>query len=159
MPTTTLHPVISINDIPFIADLIHESKLALPINRLLWEDWPNNDKQHPQYVDAIEASFKDPLTTIWKVVDGDNESGAIVGYLVFSLKKPTPIAVEVSAESLKEKGEPKFPDGINVDVIKAVITFGEVNTLNDVEHYGKFSLFYKLPNWMRLAVLPISSQM
>ena len=134
----SLQPVTS-QDLPTLIQFLHESKLALTINRLLWKDWPNDICQRPQYTNAIESSFKSELCDVFKAVD--DASGAIVGHLVLTLRRPASSEAEKSIEEGDVK--PKAPNGINEEVLAAVAKFSvEVETLKDVEHLGEFvSLF------------------
>jgi hypothetical protein len=131
---SSIHPVTS-DDLPTLIQFLHESKLALTINRLLWKDWPNDICQRPQYINAIESSFKSESCEIFKAVD--DESGMIVGHLVLTLRKPATSEVRAATEEGDEK--PKIPNGINEEVLAVVAKFAaEVETLKDVEHFGVF---------------------
>jgi GNAT superfamily N-acetyltransferase len=130
---SSIHPVTS-EDLPTLIQFLHESKLALTINRLLWKDWPNDICQRPQYINAIESSFKSESCEVFKAVD---ESGAIVGHLVLTLRQPATSEVKAAVE--KGDGKPKIPNGINEVVLAEVAKFAaEVETLKDVEHLGDF---------------------
>jgi hypothetical protein len=130
---SSIHPVTS-KDLPTLIQFLHESKLALTINRLLWKDWPNDICQRPQYINAIESSFKSEWCEIFKAVD--DESGTIVGHLVLTLRKP---AGEAKPPAEEGDGKPKIPNGINEEVLAVVATFApEVETLKNVEHLGEF---------------------
>jgi hypothetical protein len=130
----SIHPVTS-DDLPTLIQFLHESKLALTINRLLWKDWPNDICQRPQYINAIESSFKSESCEIFKAVD--DESGVIVGHLVLTFRKPA--TSEAKAAVGEGDGPPKIPNGINDEVLAVVAKFAaEVETLKDVEHLGEF---------------------
>jgi GNAT superfamily N-acetyltransferase len=130
MSTTThsIYPATE-SDLPIFAHNLHESKLALTINRVLWKDWPNDAAQRPQYTNAIESSFKNDSSDMFKVVD--DETGTIVGHLVVTLIKPQKVE--------EGDGKANMPGGVNPDVFKTVMEFAkEVDTFRDVEHFGKF---------------------
>jgi hypothetical protein len=126
-------PVTS-EDLPTLIQFLHESKLALTINRLLWKDCPNDICQRPQYINAIESSFKSESCEVFKAVD--DESGAIVGHLVLTLRKPASSEIKAAVE--ERDGKPKIPNGINEELLAAVAKFAtEVGMLRDVEHLGE----------------------
>jgi hypothetical protein len=130
---SSIHPVTP-DDLPTLIQFLHESKLALTINRLLWKDWPNDICQRPQYINAIESSFKSESCEIFKAVE--DESGSIVGHLVLTLRKPATSEVKGAVE--EGDGKPKIPKGINEEILAVVATFAaEVDTLKDVEHLGE----------------------
>lgn len=125
-------------DLPTIAEFVHESKLALTINRVLFYDWPNDAAQRPVYRNAVESSFRDPDSETLKVID--NESGSIVGHLVLSRKTPAKAkSATVTAEGSDEK--PKAPDGMNQEVFDTVKKYApEMDTEKNVDHLGKSQL-------------------
>jgi hypothetical protein len=133
----SIQPVTSPDNLPTLIQFLHESKLSLTINRLLWKDWPNDICQRPQYINAIESSFKSESSEIFKAVD---ETGTIIGHLVLTHRKPATSEAKVSVE--EGDGRPKIPNGINEEVLNVVMTFAEeVETLKDVEHFGEFESF------------------
>lgn len=72
-------------DIKVLGDLLLRSKLSLSINRLLWNNWPNETAQREQYTAAVEGAFKDPNMLDLKAVD--METGQIAGYVCFTKKE------------------------------------------------------------------------
>lgn len=94
---------VTATDLPSIADLVHKCKMALPINRLLFVDWPNDAAQKPLYKQAVESGFEDKNVENWKVVheyvdsedgsegegEGEGEKGkSIAGFFCLTRKRP-----------------------------------------------------------------------
>lgn len=112
----SIHSVAS-TDLPALGELLHTAKLALPINRLLWKDWPNDAAQKPQYAQALESGFKEPSIENFKAID--NASGETVGYLGLARKQP--VKQEESVQNSNPSTPPNLPDGVDTEVCTAVM--------------------------------------
>jgi hypothetical protein len=129
---TSIHPILE-SDVQAHGSLLRDAKLELTINRLLFNDWPNDEAQKPVYEGAVRGGFNDPATESWKVVD--DETGAMVGYLSLTRKTPSKDAVEMKVGV----GLPKAPEGMNEDVFRTVVALvPTLETLDDVDHFGEF---------------------
>ncbi|KAH8669757.1 hypothetical protein BGZ60DRAFT_451086 [Tricladium varicosporioides] len=127
-------------DLPAVIEFVHESKLALPINHVLFYDWPNNVAQQRVYRNAVESSFKEPSDEIFKAID--NKTGSIVGHLVLSHKEPA----EGKSATVDGSDEiPKAPDGMNQEVFNAVVKYApEMDTEKSVDHFVITHIFVKI---------------
>ena len=134
--TFSVVPVMK-SDLPAIAHLVHTCKLALPINRLLFENWPNDAAQKPLYTAAVNSSFDDDAVQCWKAVD--DETGGLVGYIATTRKRPENI--EAQDHEMRENKKPTVPDGLKAEVMAAVsdATSQIARTLVDVDHFGKLA--------------------
>ena len=131
--TFSVVPVMK-SDLPAIAHLVHTCKLALPINRLLFENWPNDAAQKPLYTAAVNSSFDDDAVQCWKAVN--DETGALVGYIATTRKRPENIEAQDKEETKDD--EPTVPDGLNAEVIAAVsnATSQIARTMVETDHFG-----------------------
>ncbi|KIW23557.1 uncharacterized protein PV07_11746 [Cladophialophora immunda] len=112
---------VSSSDLPFLSDLVHTCKLALPINRLLFKDWPNDAAQKPLYAAAVESAFKGESVDCLKSVD--QQPGDILGYLALTRKRPHTGSTETQPPSGKGIGSEKqqdIPEFFNSEVLSAV---------------------------------------
>lgn len=100
-------------DLPFLATFINTAKLSLSINRLIFEDWPNEALQKQMYSSAVQDGYSDPSMECFKAVDVDfNE---IVGYFVLARKRPVK---ESPVDSGSEGAQQAIPDGFNLGLFK-----------------------------------------
>jgi hypothetical protein len=127
----SIHPI-EATDIPVLGQYVHDSKLGLTINRLLFKDWPNDVIQRATYTSAIDSAFKEPLAEQFKVID--NESKQIVGQVCLTRRKPC----EAEATAGEGDGRPPIPDFFNEEIVMAVRKMSsETNTEKDVDHLGR----------------------
>jgi hypothetical protein len=115
-------------DLPTLTRLLCNSKLTLTINRLLWNDWPNEELQLANYKRAVEGAFKNPAAQTFKAVD--NTSGEIVGHLGLTTRKKSPESADAN-----KKLDPQ--PGMNPEVFGAVINaVTELGTDRENEYLG-----------------------
>ena len=130
-PTATILPVEEA-DLPFLGDFLYSCKLELSINRLLFQNWPNEPLQKSMYSGAVNSGFDDKDVECVKAV---NEKGEIVGYLALSRKRAaakteTSEAADARAGDGQGEGDakPSAPEGLDPRVLSGVIsTVTELN--------------------------------
>ncbi|KAJ5768256.1 hypothetical protein N7533_000839 [Penicillium manginii] len=123
-------------DLPFLAKFVHASKLRLSINRLLFEDWPNETIQMKMYTDAVTSVFKDPNTECFKAVDTD--SNEIIGYFVLARKRP---AQKLPEYELGANPDQETPEGMNPSLfVEVMIASAEI--AKATENMDFFHLIY-----------------
>lgn len=139
------------DDILTLSDLVHTSKLSLPINQLLFRDWPNDAAQKPLYTQAVVSSHNDPAVTDLKAVD--DASGKIIGYIAFTRKHasggPPPTDEADSARNASDQQQHSSPpEGLNPDVLAAVagLNSQESRHFSSFDHYGTPDYCSILPN-------------
>lgn len=139
LPNHSIQPVREA-DLPFLASFLHTSKLALPINRLLFKEWPNDAAQKPLYAGAMRSGFEDADVDDLKCVDAD--TGEIVAYIAISRKRPGP---DPTADRLKRSDAGKG-DFFHPDIIAAVTdAVGEINRdVQNLDRIGRCSLGSKM---------------
>lgn len=116
VPNYAILPVVEA-DLPFLAKFIHASKLRLSINRLLFEEWPNETIQMKMYTGAVTYGFKDPATESFKAVD--TESNEIIGYFVLARKRP---AQELPEYELGANPDQGTPEVLNPSLFAEIMT-------------------------------------
>lgn len=118
--------------LPTLADLIHSAKLVLSVNRLIFNNWPNDELQKKTlYKGAIESAYADPAAECFKAVDVD--SNEIIGYFVLSRKRPS--REQTSAGDDSEHAGRSMPDGLNPGLIGEVSN-ATAGIAKEVEGYG-----------------------
>lgn len=128
----SIKTVTNSSDISQLSHLLYEAKIALPINRLLWKDWPNTSVQHSHYVVALESSFDSDSVDIYKVVEASFTMVSIIGYIVISHKQA------VLPEDGAEASGQDIPTDFMPEVYKEVMAFAkECDVLKRVEHIGR----------------------
>ena len=132
-PTFSVVPVTK-SDLPAIAHLVHLCKLALPINRLLFKNWPNDAVQKPLYAGAVKSSFDDEAIRCWKGVN--DETGELVGYIATTRKRPQ--NTEAQDHDVEGTEIPTVPNGLNAEVMAAVsaATSQIACSMSEVDHFG-----------------------
>lgn len=133
--TTSIHPVTSTDDIPALCQLLYEAKIALPINCLLWKNWPNTSVQLSHYDIALQSSLKSDNVDVHKVVDETLTPEPIIGYLVVSHKQAV-----TSPDGKKDAStaESEVPEEFVPEVFREVLAFAkECDTERETEHIGK----------------------
>jgi ribosomal protein S18 acetylase RimI-like enzyme len=130
--STLSHSILPVTDadLGIIGDLVHSCKLELTINRLLFYNWPNDDAQKPQYAAAVQRGFNNPSAECYKAVD--DESGEILGYVIFTRNRPT------GTEQSKEE-EQDVPRGVKPEVLSAVNN-AAAEIWNDTPNTDHFSM-------------------
>ncbi|CAI7624250.1 unnamed protein product [Penicillium manginii] len=123
-------------DLPLLAKFVHASKLRLSINRLLFEDWPNETIQMKMYTDAVTSGFKDPNTECFKAVDTD--SNEIIGYFVLARKRP---AQKLPEYELGANPDQETPEGLNPSLFAEVMT-ASAEIAKATENMDFFHLIY-----------------
>lgn len=122
-------------DLDFLANFVHTAKLRLSINRLLFQDWPNDPIQTQMYTAAVRSGFEDPTTQCFKAVD--NHSNEIVGYFVLARKRPSqkPPQYEMSESSSQDT-----PEGLNPLLFAEVMAASAKieREFKDTDHFGKW---------------------
>ncbi|OAP63211.1 hypothetical protein AYL99_02438 [Fonsecaea erecta] len=137
---STIRPVSS-SDLPLLSELVHTCKLALPVNRLLFKDWPNNAAQRPLYAAAVESAFKGESVDSLKAVD--QESGDILGHLALTRKRPlTQTKTQPpSGKGIRSEKQEDIPDFFNPELLSAVS-----NAVSEIakgtEEFDHFELSY-----------------
>ncbi|EXJ92879.1 hypothetical protein A1O3_01433 [Capronia epimyces CBS 606.96] len=130
----SLHSILPVveSDVPLLGELLFQSKLQLTINRLLWNDWPNEAAQRPQYARAVRGGFNDDSVENLKVVD--NKTGEIIGFLGLSRKRPA--KTKQAQPGPGDQGN--VPAHFNPDVLAAVnVAVSKCTEGRDaIDHYG-----------------------
>jgi hypothetical protein len=134
VPNHSLFPVAG-SDLPTLASFLLSCKQALTINRLLFQNWPNDAAQKPLYTAAVGGGHSDPSVDDFKIVD--DESGDLVGYLALTRKRPS--VKEPPAEKENGDGKQSIPEGLHplvfAEVMKAVTEIA--GEMEGVDHYGR----------------------
>lgn len=144
----TILPV-QLDDLPALADLVHTSKLALPVNQLLFRNWPNDAAQKPLYTQAVVSSHNDPTVRDLKAVD--TISGKIAGYIAFSRKHPTAASASIpDTDSAKDdtqqpQQQSSTPEGLNPDVLAAIAGLG-AETARHFDSLARYGTAPALPS-------------
>lgn len=130
--TYTISPLAA-DDLQVAGDFLHTCKLALPINRLLVEDWPNPAVQIPMYHGAISGSLDNPKVEQLKAID--STSGMFVGFITFTRNHPE----AQTAESAPTTSPPAAPPGLDSRVFQAVTSASKdfENAAQSIDHYGE----------------------
>lgn len=123
MATSYTIAAVENDDLSTLADLVHTSKLSLPINQLLFKDWPNDAAQKPLYTQAVVSSHHDPAVTDLKAVD--DVSGQIIGYIAFTRKQGPDVTTSADdgdgmREASDQQQQNSPPEGLKPDVLAAV---------------------------------------
>lgn len=101
------------NNLDELTSLLHGTKLALSINKLIIKDWPNDRVQQRLYRGAVEGALHTELIEDWNAID--QESGDIVGYIAHTIQESKDKG-DSAPESIKEQ----VPEGIVPEVHEAV---------------------------------------
>lgn len=136
----TFRPVKS-SDATVLGAILYRSKRALTINRLLFNDWPNEAVQLQNYTSTIESmdeSMADSLCVV------DNSSGEVIGLLALSRRKKPAEEPEKTAAGGGGGGgdaaQEETPAFFNADVLGMVMaTVEELAVETKVDHYGMYS--------------------
>lgn len=100
-------------DLDELTTLLHANKLDLSINRLIIKDWPNDEAQRKLYRGALEGALHSTDIEDWKAVD--NETGAIAGYVAYTVQRPK------TEDTMPSRGpEDAVPEGVVPEVFKAI---------------------------------------
>lgn len=128
----TFRPVQS-SDAAVLGGILYRSKRALTINRLLFNDWPNEAIQLQNYTSTIEG-MDDTMADSLSVVD--NDSGDVVGLLALTRKKQAPAGE--SEKKAADASQEETPGFFNVEVLGAVMAaVDELAVETKVDHYGR----------------------
>lgn len=134
------------SDLPFLANFIFSAKLSLSINRLLYQPWPNQAIQHEQYTRAVEGAYADSAMECFKATDDD--SNAIIGYIVFERKTATKGDSAAPGQS-KTSGTTSggnTPKGMNPGVL-AEVSAANIDirkAIENIDRYGMSSVLWNL---------------
>lgn len=122
---------------PTLATFVHSAKLARSINRLIFNNWPNEELQKKLYTGAVESSFADPETECFKAVDDDSRE--IIDYVVLSRKQPSK---KLSSIHGSENAQEGVPDGLNPGLMGEVMsaTAGIAMEVEGMDRLGEFLL-------------------
>lgn len=126
-------------DLPAATELVQWSKLAMPINRLLWSDWPNLESQKAQTARAVHGSFSNPDYKSLKVVD--DASGEVLGYMALIAKRPSSTPeVNETAPGDGAKEPFKLSEALNPGILSMVTTTkGDIeNEMAATDHVGRY---------------------
>jgi hypothetical protein len=115
-PEYSIVPVLEA-DLPFLANLTHAAKLSLSINRLIFENWPNEVLQKEMYSNAVLRGYSEPSLECFKAVDAN--SNEIIGYFVLARKQPVE---EDLIDNGNEASRQATPDGLNRGLYGELIT-------------------------------------
>lgn len=108
---------VSESDLPFLASFIHAAKLRLSINRLIFNDWPNDAFQKQMYSDAVQSGYSASSTECFKAVHSD--SNEIIGYFVLGRRRQP--AEETSIGAGSEDSNNVIPEGLNPGLFREVM--------------------------------------
>lgn len=122
-------------DLEELTTLLHANKFALSINRLIIQDWPNDEAQKKLYINAVEGALHADAIEDWKAVD--KETGKIAGYIAFTIQEPK----GDYERSFKESSE-NIPDGVVPELLRAVNEATDVinKATPNVRRVGKYNL-------------------
>lgn len=131
----TIHPLTH-PDLPTLAHFVQDSKLGLPINRLLFKDWPAHSIQREHYLRNVSANFENPDVERFKVID--DESGSMIGHLVLTRKRPGGGEGGGGGEGESPaQRKVDVPEYFNKEVFAAVMdTVSELAVDEGVDHLG-----------------------
>ena len=133
---------VSSSDLPTLASFTHSSKLALSINRLIFQPWPNEPVQRALYTHAVESAYEDPSMKCFKAVE--DESNEIIGYFVIARRQPVSSKGEPSTDtnSHNASGGQDMPDGLNLGLLTEVnkATAEIAKDTEGIDRLGKSSL-------------------
>ena len=145
-PKCSIAPVSSF-DLPTLASFIHSSKLALSINRVIFQQWPNEPLQRTLYTNAVESAYEDPSMECFKAVEESNE---IIGYIVIARKKPVGSKDKPSTDTDNQNvsGGQDIPDGLNPGLLTEVnnATVEIAKDTEDLDRFGKTYLSIHIRN-------------
>lgn len=128
----TFRPVQS-SDAAVLGGILYRSKRALTINRLLFNDWPNEAIQLQNYTSTIEG-MDDTMADSLSVVD--NDSGDVIGLLALTRKKQAPAGE--SEKKAADASQEEAPGFFNAEVLGAVMAaVDELAVETKVDHYGR----------------------
>ena len=128
----TFRPVQS-SDAAVLGGILYRSKRALTINRLLFNDWPNEAIQLQNYTSTIEG-VDDTMADSLSVVD--NDSGDVIGLLALTRKKQAPAGE--SEKKAADASQEETPGFFNAEVLGAVMAaVDELAVETKVDHYGR----------------------
>lgn len=128
----TFRPVQS-SDAAVLGGILYRSKRALTINRLLFNDWPNEAIQLQNYTSTIEG-MDDTMADSLSVVD--NDSGDVIGLLALTRKKQAPAGE--SEKKAADASQEETPGFFNAEVLGAVMAaVDELAVETKVDHYGR----------------------
>lgn len=117
MPPHTIVPATEA-DITTIVNMLYLEKISLPLNQLMWKQWPNETPQKARIESAVSGSLKDANHQTYKFLDGEN--GEVVGLLVLARSGPT-IPDEQSEKPEDETPKPSIPSELRGDVFEMVV--------------------------------------
>lgn len=139
-PKYSISPVSSF-DLPTLANFIHSSKLALSINRVIFQPWPNEPLQRTLYTNAVESAYEDPSMECFKAVE--DESNEIIGYIVIAQKQPVNSKEKPSTDTNNQNASSRqdIPDGLNPGLLTEV-TNGAAEIAKDTEEIDRFGKTY-----------------
>ncbi|KAJ0422004.1 hypothetical protein BJY00DRAFT_311406 [Aspergillus carlsbadensis] len=126
--------------IPQTAELLLASKLGLTINRLLFNNWPNEAVQRRNYTAVLENLSGSGIEALSVL---DERSGDVVGHLSITRKMPVQgMSMSMGASEEEEedglrKAPQDVPDFFNREVLAAVqAAVTELSSgLEDVDHF------------------------
>lgn len=110
------------NNLGELTALLHATKLALSINRLIIQDWPNDPAQEKLYRGAVEGALHSEGIEDWKATD--ESAGKIIGYLAQTVQDP-----KFKDKNDSENSQSQVPEGVVPEVYEAVMQ--ATNTITD----------------------------
>lgn len=117
MPTYTIAHGTE-TDVSAMVDLVYHEKISLPINQLMWRNWPNEAPQKARIESAVRGSLSEPIHTVHKIVD--DEVDRVVGLLVLTQgHASTP--EERSKQSSNDGSKPTLPPELRQDVTETIM--------------------------------------
>ncbi|KAJ5594053.1 uncharacterized protein N7459_000261 [Penicillium hispanicum] len=125
------------SDLPTLARFIHDAKLALSINRLIFLDWPNEPVQSRQYTSAVQSGYDDPSIECFKAVD--NHSQEIIGYFVLGRKRSVEKTPPIDIKNDDSKAD--VPEGLNPALLAEVVNATSL-IARETEDIDRYELIY-----------------
>ncbi|KAL4775397.1 acyl-CoA N-acyltransferase [Aspergillus nidulans var. acristatus] len=108
------------SDLDALEELLFTSKLSLTINRLLFNDWPNEAAQRRNYRAALEhQDFESDDRESLGVID--NASGKLIGYIALCRRQPEPETQAASPSVEDSEKQMNIPEHFNPEVYNAVM--------------------------------------
>lgn len=127
-------------DVPVMVNLLYHEKISLPINQLMWKQWPNEAPQKARIESAVRGSLSDPIHTVYKIIDDEVER--VVGLLVLTRRQPPTLDVQ-GTQPTNEGAKPTLPPELRQDVTEAIMAaIGDIEKdSTHVECIGLICLF------------------
>lgn len=122
-------------DVPALVHLIYLEKISLPINRCMWNNWPNEIAQKARVEAAVRGSLDGTKHKSYKIVD--TEKDRVVGLLVLT-RRSQRVVNDSTQESEGDVAKAEVPPELRADVLKMVVaSIGSIDEgSSNADHIG-----------------------